>query len=165
MEQSIFTTVVFFFIRGHNTYSNGKRFKKKPGNVALAVFIFLNFAFAGLAAAQAPIITSFSPQGGAAGTTVTIKGTNFNTTAANDVVFFGAAQGKVTSATATCLKVTVPFGATTQNLSVLNFGTHLAALSSVPFNIVSNTQTVQASNTFTSQTTISGGFFGVSVVL
>ena len=40
--------------------------------------------------AQAPIITSFSPSSGAVGTTVTITGSNFSTTAGNNIVYFGA---------------------------------------------------------------------------
>ncbi|MDA0985977.1 MAG: IPT/TIG domain-containing protein, partial [Bacteroidetes bacterium] len=36
--------------------------------------------------AQVPTITSFTPTSGAIGATVTLTGTNFNTTAANNIV-------------------------------------------------------------------------------
>jgi hypothetical protein len=45
-----------------------------------------------------PTITSFSPTSGSIGTTVTITGTNFNTTPNNNVVHFGATQAIVNSA-------------------------------------------------------------------
>ena len=64
-----------------------------------------------------PTITSFSPASVAIGSSVTITGTNFNTTAANNVVFFGATRATVTTATATSLTVTVPLGATYQYIS------------------------------------------------
>lgn len=40
--------------------------------------------------AAPPQITSFSPTSGPVGTIVTIAGSDFNTTASNNVVFFGA---------------------------------------------------------------------------
>jgi hypothetical protein len=70
----------------------------------------------------APVITSFSPAsgftGGAGSTTVTITGTGFSTTAANNIVYFGGVQATVTAATATQLTVTAPSGATWQPISV-----------------------------------------------
>src|SRR5689334_13796280 len=52
---------------------------------------------------QAPTIAAFAPASGPIGTTVTITGTNFNTTTANNIVFFGATQAIVTAATNTQL--------------------------------------------------------------
>jgi len=49
---------------------------------------------------------------------VTIAGTNFNTTAANNIVYFGATRATVTAATATGLTVTVPAGATYKPISL-----------------------------------------------
>jgi len=80
-----------------------------------------------------PTITSFTPTSGAVGTTVTITGTNFSTTTANNIVFFGATRATVTAATATQLTVTVPAGATYQPISVLVNG--LTAFSVKPFNV------------------------------
>ncbi|MFY7886398.1 MAG: FG-GAP repeat domain-containing protein, partial [Dolichospermum sp.] len=82
---------------------------------------------------QPPTITSFSPTSGVVGTTVTITGTNFNTTAANNIVFFGATKATVTAATATSLTVTVPLGATFDNITVVNMGLSLLAHSNANF--------------------------------
>ena len=59
-----------------------------------------------------PVITSFSPSSGAAGTVVNISGLNFDPTPSNNIVYFGAVQAVVTAASATNLVVTVPVGAT-----------------------------------------------------
>lgn len=58
--------------------------------------------------AQVPTITSFSPASGAVGSTVTISGTNFDTTAGLNVVYFGSTQAVVNNASQTQLTVTVP---------------------------------------------------------
>jgi gliding motility-associated-like protein len=70
------------------------------------------------AAAQAPVITSFSPATGGTGTSVTISGTNFSATAASNRIFFGATKAIITAATATQLTVNVPAGATCSPISV-----------------------------------------------
>ncbi len=86
-----------------------------------------------LAQAQ-PALTSFSPANGPIGTTVTIVGTGFNTTLANNVVFFGATRATVKSvASTTSLVVTVPAGANYEYISVTNLGTNLMAYSAIPF--------------------------------
>ena len=59
-----------------------------------------------------PAITGFSPIAGSAGTSVTIFGTNFSPVASNNIVYFGAVQAGVVSASVTNLVVTVPVGAT-----------------------------------------------------
>ncbi|MEP1779247.1 LamG-like jellyroll fold domain-containing protein, partial [Reichenbachiella sp.] len=66
-----------------------------------------------------PTISSFSPANGPIGTEVTITGTNFDATPANNIVFFGAAKAAVTAATSTSLTVTVPAGATYEPITVL----------------------------------------------
>ncbi|TXI68435.1 MAG: hypothetical protein E6Q41_04105, partial [Cyclobacteriaceae bacterium] len=65
-----------------------------------------------------PTITSFTPATGAVGTTVTITGTNFSTTPANNIVYFGATKATVTAATSTQLTVIVPSGTTHKPISV-----------------------------------------------
>ena len=80
-----------------------------------------------------PAITSFSPLSGPVGTTVTITGTNFNATAANNLVYFGAVKATVVSASSTSLTVIAPAGATYQPLSVLDLDTHLTAVAAKPF--------------------------------
>lgn len=81
-----------------------------------------------------PIITSFTPISAKPGDVVTITGTNFNTTPANNIVFFGATKATVSAATATQLTVTVPTGATYGPITELNTGTSLAAYSMSNFN-------------------------------
>ncbi|MFC3561504.1 MBG domain-containing protein [Pedobacter jamesrossensis] len=89
--------------------------------------------YSNLAANASPIITSFSPSSGPVGTSVTINGTNFNSTKASNMVFFGATRATVTGATESSLTVTVPVGATFQPISVLNSNTQLTGYSAMPF--------------------------------
>jgi hypothetical protein len=67
-----------------------------------------------------PTITSFAPANGPVGTVVTITGTNFNTTASLNTVFFGATKAIAVSATATQLVVVVPNGASFHPIEVTN---------------------------------------------
>ncbi len=80
-----------------------------------------------------PTITSFGPTSGPVGSNVNITGTNFNTTLANNIVFFGATQASVTAASLTSLTVTVPMGANFDYIKVTNLGTNLTAYSAYPF--------------------------------
>ncbi|HLX69361.1 MAG TPA: FG-GAP-like repeat-containing protein, partial [Verrucomicrobiae bacterium] len=79
----------------------------------------------------APVITSITPSSGLAGSPVTITGSNFAATAAGDIVYFGAVQAVVTSASTSNLTVTVPTGATYGPISDTVQG--LTADSSYPF--------------------------------
>lgn len=68
-----------------------------------------------------PTISSFSPTSGPVGSTVTINGTGFNTTSANNVVYFGGAKATVLTASATQLTVQVPAGSgNTEFITVVN---------------------------------------------
>lgn len=78
---------------------------------------------------QKPIITGFTPQRAAAGSNITITGSNFNTTAANNIVSFGAIRGSVVTASATSLTVTVPSGATFRPITVTNTASALTGSS------------------------------------
>lgn len=78
-----------------------------------------------------PTITSFTPTSGPVGTTVTISGSNFSSTAANNIVYFGAVKATVTAATSTSLSVTVPTGATYAPITVTVNG--LTTYSQAPF--------------------------------
>lgn len=71
-----------------------------------------------IGAAVGPTITSFSPQSGLVGTTVTITGTNFSTTPANNIVKLNGTNAVVTASTATSITTTVPAGATTGKFTV-----------------------------------------------
>ena len=82
----------------------------------------------GIVLAQ-PKITSFSPIAAKPGDVVTLAGTDFNATTANNIIFFGATRATVTAATTTNVTVTVPVGATYAPISLLNTGTGLAASS------------------------------------
>jgi hypothetical protein len=73
-------------------------------------------------------ISSFTPASGPIGSTVTITGTNFNS---SDIVYFGAVKALVTAASSTSLTVTVPAGASYQPITVTAQG--LTAYSSKPF--------------------------------
>ncbi|MEZ4802819.1 MAG: FG-GAP-like repeat-containing protein [Gelidibacter sp.] len=97
---------------------------------------------------QIPTISSFSPTSGPIGTTVTISGTNFNTTPENNIVFFGATQATVNAATPTELSVTVPVGATHDFISVLNNANGLIGNSIRKFipSFSPNTGTITASD-------------------
>jgi hypothetical protein len=102
--------------------------------IILFIFLSVGLGLSTKSWAQAPTITSFTPTSGAVGATVTITGTGFNTTPANNIVFFGATRATVTAATATSLTVTVPIGATYGAITELNTATSLAAYSTQFFN-------------------------------
>ena len=72
-----------------------------------------------VAFAQAPTITSFTPSQAAVGASVTISGSNFSGTIANNIVRFGSVTATVTAATTTQLTVTVPKGAVYAPISVV----------------------------------------------
>ena len=86
------------------------------------------------AAPPPPTITSFTPTAGSVGSTVTITGTNFNTTAANNIVYFGGMKAATPSAgSATSLTVTVPAGTNYGPVSVTNTASNLSAYSNTFF--------------------------------
>ncbi|NII25933.1 hypothetical protein HB364_12630 [Pseudoflavitalea sp. X16] len=65
-----------------------------------------------------PVITTFSPDKGAAGDEVTLTGEYFGTTPADNTVTFNGVAATVTAASSTQLKVLVPVGASTGNITV-----------------------------------------------
>src|SRR5687767_2707161 len=81
-------------------------------------FLFLSVLLLSLHAFSQPAIRSFSPVSGAPGTVVTIEGSGFHTTAANNIVYFGSVKAVPSGGTDTTLTVTVPSGATYHPLSV-----------------------------------------------
>ena len=99
------------------------------GLIMKTMNVFFLLLITGLVRAQT--ITSFTPVSGPTGqqgtTTLTINGTGFSTTAANNIIFFGAVYKPALTASATQLTVNVPTGATCQNLSVVNTETGLTA--------------------------------------
>ncbi len=68
--------------------------------------------------APAPKITSFTPASGSIGTSVTIAGTDINTTVSNNIVRINGVQTTVTAATATSITFTIPAGASSGTLTL-----------------------------------------------
>lgn len=73
------------------------------------------FSFTG-----APVITRFSPEAAASGTTITISGTNFNPIAAANRVYIGGLKAEVLTASEKTLTVKVPAGAPYSYITVTN---------------------------------------------
>ncbi|MFZ5971469.1 MAG: BspA family leucine-rich repeat surface protein [Bacteroidota bacterium] len=93
------------------------------------------------ALAGPPTISSFTPSSGPVGITVTITGTNFSSTPANNTVTFNGTTALVTVSTTTTLTVTVPIGATTGPISVTVGGN--TATSATDFTVTTLTITQQ----------------------
>ncbi|GAA4319775.1 hypothetical protein GCM10023149_18680 [Mucilaginibacter gynuensis] len=71
-----------------------------------------------------PVISSFSPLRGAAGSTLTIKGKYLMMGNTPSKVFIGGREATVTQASDTLFKVTVPIGTATGPVSILNTREH-----------------------------------------
>lgn len=80
-----------------------------------------------------PVINALSSRFDTIGSTITITGSNFNTNAADNLVYFGQARAVVTAASGTQLTVKVPDGVTYQPIRVTNAATHLSGFSEQPF--------------------------------
>jgi uncharacterized protein YjdB len=93
----------------------------------LFVLIILLFQGASLLA-QVPVVTGVIPNVARQGDTITINGANFNAVPANNIVYFGAVKGVVSTATTTQLKVIVDTGAIFGPISVLNMANGLTGL-------------------------------------
>jgi len=76
-----------------------------------------------------PTIASFSPTSGPIGTTVTITGTRFNSTANKNIIYFGGVKASTLSATLTTLTVNLPQEASYAQVSVTDTSTNLTAIS------------------------------------
>ena len=91
----------------------------------------------GLAHAQAPTITSISPNPGGIGQSVTVSGTNFGTSGS---VTFNGVTASTTNWNSTAIIATVPAGATTGNVVVTvgtqSSGGFLFTLNNGPVNYV-----------------------------
>ncbi|WP_214071778.1 FG-GAP-like repeat-containing protein [Mucilaginibacter sp. dw_454] len=137
----------------------------QPTSKKLLLLLAMIFISISQALAAPPAVVSFSPTSGPVGTSVTIIGSGFNTTAANNIVFFGATMAQVTAASATSLTVTVPNGATYQAISVLNGSTHLIGYSAKPFAVTFNSKNVITANDIADQVdfTSSGSTYTVVV--
>jgi hypothetical protein len=97
----------------------------------LCCIAFFSISFSLNVNGQVPTISSISPTSGPVGSAVTITGTNFSPTPANNIVYFGAVKAIVTAATTTSLTVIVPVGATYKPISVTTG--NLVGYSNKPF--------------------------------
>lgn len=104
--------------------------------------------------AVTPTIISFTPASGAAGSSVTITGTNFSATAANNTVNFSGVVATVTSATTTQLVATVPATATSGAITVTTGGQ--TATSATNFTVTNTNVVILTPNVSSSGTVASG---------
>jgi hypothetical protein len=95
-------------------------------------------------------VTAVAPASGPVGTKVTITGTKFDPTPANNTVLFNTTPATVTAATATSLEVAVPAGATAGPISVTVGG--VTAKSATSFT-VSDRTTVEVTGEIKANTT------------
>jgi hypothetical protein len=90
------------------------------GTRSLNGFIFLQ---------PIPAISSFSPTAAVSGATITITGSNFNSSPSGNIVYFGPVKASVNTASATELIVTVPVSAGYGPITILNTATGLSGSS------------------------------------
>jgi hypothetical protein len=109
-----------------------------------------------------PIVSSFTPASGRAGTSVTITGSNFDALTANNIVYFNYVPATVIASTLTSITAIVPAGATSGPITV-RVGT-LAMNSKTNFLVVPEVTITSASsgpsNTTINLTTDKGGSTG-----
>lgn len=86
--------------------------------------------------APAPTITSLTPGTGYEGTSVTITGTNFSSTPADNTVSFNGTTATVTASSATSLTTTVPDGATSGDVIVTVSGATTETSNGVAFTVL-----------------------------
>jgi len=106
-----------------------------PNFGSQSVSVLQNIIQASPPLVPSPELTSFSPTNGPIGTVVTLTGTNFNPTASNDILHFGAVMSVTTSASSTSLTATVPIGTTFGPISVTDTTSHLTGYSNTPFDV------------------------------
>lgn len=92
---------------------------KTVDRIKILSLITISFVLvASVSFSQAPTITGFSPLSGIVGTPVTITGTNFSITPANNTVSFNGTLATVLTSTATSISTTVPAGTITGTITV-----------------------------------------------
>ena len=85
--------------------------------------------------AQTPYIRDISQSHGTVNEVITIRGSGFGTSASQIAVFFGAAASESIVVEDTRIRATVPAGATTGSISVINIATGLMAFSPEVFSL------------------------------
>ncbi|HRH35511.1 MAG TPA: IPT/TIG domain-containing protein, partial [Catalimonadaceae bacterium] len=94
-------------------------------------------------------LTFNTPQANA-GSSIQIYGDGFNTSNANNIVFFGDARATVTSSSLYTLTVTVPPGADYSRVTVLNTATRITQSSARPFHTTFPSKYALTANDFNS---------------
>lgn len=118
-------------------------------SVTVIVLLFSQTVF------SQPVITSFFPDKGPAGTMVIIKGTGFNTSSDSNIVYFGSVKALLLYATPDSLIVIVPTGATHAPITVSN--RRFTANSRLAFNVTyTKGDTALDSTSFTSSVDVLG---------
>ncbi|HZY80003.1 MAG TPA: FG-GAP-like repeat-containing protein, partial [Cyclobacteriaceae bacterium] len=100
-----------------------------------------------------PVITGLTPRTGSPGAVVAIEGSNFGATAAENIIYFGAARAEVVNVTLNVLNVKVPFGATYGPVTASVNGK--TARSAASFTVSNPGQVPINASAFTSQTRFS----------
>ncbi len=108
-----------------------------------------------------PSIISLTPSKGTIGTSLTIQGTRFDVEPSNNIVYFGAVEASVTSATETTSTITVPAGASFDPISILVNGK--IAYSNSPFTVTFDESGQIDSSSFNARQIFSTGFGSYSV--
>ncbi len=138
-----------------NHYMNTSPLRKNFGvAISFLIIVFIRFT------SSAQTITTFSPGSGPVGTVVTITGTGFNVTPANNIVYFGATMAVVSASSATSITATVPAEANYQYITVTNLATHTTAYSAKPFIV---TTSCSSASSFSSAITVQGGSHNVEI--
>lgn len=108
-----------------------------------------------------PIITSVSPSKGVLGSNVIINGTGFSETPSDNVVYFGATSGLVTSSSTTTIAVQAPAGLSYQNISLTNQNSGLQTQSNPTYTHTFAGEGVITTNSFAPEVLLAtGNFYG-----
>ena len=105
-----------------------------------------------------PVISSFTPLQGPAGTSVTITGTNFASTVNNNIVMFGATRANISSASSTQIICQAPAASTYGPITVQNLLNGLSGTSNKPFILTFADSSNFTSNSFINEFTMDFGF-------
>ena len=125
--------------------------------LCLSLLCLTATAFSQSITPQPATITSFSPTSGPVGTTVTVTGTNFNSMASNNIVYFGGVKATVVSGSSTTLTVTVPSGAAYSTISVTDTARGLSGFSRQPFLVTFTSSSSIDASSFNGKVDISSG--------
>lgn len=107
-----------------------------------------------------PVITSFNPQAGPVGSSITITGTGFNEGVANNVVYIGGIKAIINSASSSSINVTIPTGAVSGYITVNS--NNLIAYSPKSFSLIFAEGGTIDSTSFKADTLISTNTNGAS---